>query len=88
MRIQESDSESDNDDTVNSDYSENMPMARVMAAERAATVGSSSTTMANASASNPSVSSTPVPTFKPHRTKAEILTEIVSDNLIRFACDL
>lgn len=82
---QESDSESDNDDTVNSDYSENMPMARVMA-ERA-TVGSSSTT-ANVNASASSPVSTSVPTFKPHRTKAEILTEIVSDNLIRFACDL
>lgn len=82
---QESDSESDNDETVNSDYSENMPMARTVmgAAERAPTVGSSST-----AASSPSVSSAPVSTtFKPHRTKAEILTEIVSDNLVRFACD-
>lgn len=79
---QESDSESDNDETVNSDYSENMPMARMVmgAAERAPTVGSGST-------SSPSVSSAPVPptAFKPHRTKAEILTEIVSDNLVRFA---
>lgn len=70
---QESDSESDNDETVNSDYSEMK--------ERAPTVGSGST-------SSPSLSSAPVPTaFKPHRTKAEILTEIVSDNLVRFACD-
>lgn len=75
LNTQETDSESDNDDTVNSDYNENMPKSKAMA-ER--------TTVGNASAS----ASTTVPTFKPHRTKAEILTEIVSDNLIRFACDL
>lgn len=66
---------------MNSDYNENMPKSKAMA-ERT-TVGN-----ASASANATSSMSTTVPTFKPHRTKAEILTEIVSDNLIRFACDL
>lgn len=81
---QESDSESDNDDTVNSDHSENIRLAR--ADGERATVGNSSTATtaaanANEKPSKNPVSTQPVPTtFKPHRTKAEILTEIVSDN--------
>lgn len=77
-QMQDSDSDSDNDDTVNSDGSEIIPKAKIV--ERT-TVGKIST---NATSSAPMT----VPTFKPHRTKAEILTEIVSDNLNRFACDL
>lgn len=79
--MQESDSDSDNDDTVNSDGSENIPKAKVV--ERT-TVGNMTSASTNATSSTPMT----VPTFKPHRTKAEILTEIVSDNLNRFACDL
>lgn len=46
------------------------------------------TTVGSSASANAAVSdSTTVSTFKPHRSKAEILTEIVSDNLIRFACD-
>ena len=58
-----------------------MPKAKVMAtATERTTVGTSAS--GNASATD--YDSTTVPTFKPHRSKAEILTEIVSDNLIRF----
>lgn len=77
---------------VNSDYSDSM--ARVDGERATVGSGSTATTTAatavtNASASKNSSASTQVPTsFKPHRTKAELLTEIVSDNLIRFACDL
>lgn len=51
-------------------------MPKVRVAERT-TVGSNASASAN---STSSVSTVTVPTFKPHRTKAEILTEIVSDN--------
>ncbi|XP_055307585.1 arginine/serine-rich protein PNISR [Sitodiplosis mosellana] len=69
----DSDSESDNDDTVNSDYSEKMPKAKVMVMAERTTVGTSASGSANATGYD----STTVPTFKPHRSKAEILTEIM-----------
>lgn len=80
MHRKESDSESDNDDTVNSDYSENLPRKSKMmiADDERTTVGTS------AIATGSDTTTVPTTTFKPHRTKAEILTEIVSDNLIRF----
>lgn len=58
-----------------------MPKAKVMAMAERTTVGTSASGSANATGYDSST----VPTFKPHRSKAEILTEIVSDNLIRFA---
>lgn len=74
MRKQDSESDSDNDEIVNSDYNEivskNAKTAQFVSATVGSFAGSSSETTAT--------------TIKPHRSKADILTEIVSDNLNRF----
>lgn len=63
---------------MNSDYTENVSRNSKTTTFVSATVGS------NASGSGTEATA---PTIKPHRSKAEILTEIVSDYLNRFACD-
>lgn len=77
MQKQDSESDSDNDETVNSDYNESV-------SKNAKTATFVSGTMGMNSIASGSSSETTATTIKPHRPKADILTEIVSDNLNRF----
>ncbi|XP_031627004.1 arginine/serine-rich protein PNISR [Contarinia nasturtii] len=71
----ESDSESDYDETVNSDYSENMTRKAKMVTGGGG--GDERTTVVSSANATSSDSTTVPTTFKPHLTKAEILTEIM-----------
>lgn len=75
MQKQDTESDSDNDETVNSEYNESVSKNAKTATFVTATMGS----IASGSSSE-----TTAIAIKPHRPKADILTEIVSDILNRF----